>query len=70
MVPLPMVVPRGHGSGLAASLMTKRIPTRNSVNNGNPSTPSRNPLSGGINDTALRWLFYSADFPLLFIVAI
>nr|GMC65795.1 hypothetical protein Iba_scaffold60676CG0010 [Ipomoea batatas]GMC78958.1 hypothetical protein Iba_chr04aCG6460 [Ipomoea batatas]GMD98799.1 hypothetical protein Iba_scaffold1667851CG0010 [Ipomoea batatas] len=45
-------------------------PVRSSVNNRNSSTPSRNPRSGSINDTALRWLFYSAKFPLLFVVAI
>nr|GMD72663.1 hypothetical protein Iba_chr12fCG10780 [Ipomoea batatas] len=32
-------------------------------------TPSRNPCSGSINNTALRWLFYLVDFPLLFFEA-
>nr|GMD74969.1 putative CCA tRNA nucleotidyltransferase 2 [Ipomoea batatas] len=72
-------------------VMTKRIPTRNSVNNGNPNltkegrlwrsrvessnsnrnlgSPSRNPLSDDINDTVLRWLFYLADFSLVFFEA-
>lgn len=42
---------------------------RNSSSNGNLGTPSRNPRSGCIIDTALQWLFYLADFPLLFFEA-
>nr|GMD16303.1 hypothetical protein Iba_chr07cCG8080 [Ipomoea batatas] len=40
-------------------------PVRNSSSNGDLGTPSRNPRSGGIIDTALQWLFYLADSPVL-----
>nr|GMC72731.1 uncharacterized protein LOC109175453 [Ipomoea batatas] len=48
-------------------LWRSRVESSNS--NRNLGSPSRNPLSDGINDTVLRWLFYLADFSLVFFEA-
>nr|GLL29247.1 hypothetical protein Itr_chr06CG08970 [Ipomoea trifida] len=53
----------GKSNLTAERLWRSRVESSNS--NRNLGNPSRNPLSGGVNDTALRWLFYLADSLLL-----